>query len=185
MYKEKFLDIISHDPELNEIFKILERMHLPEATICGGTIRNLIWNKQTGHHSSLKLGDIDVYYKNSSQSYENFLMTKEILAQNHSLYLWNIKNICLPARHLSHRRFYDSIEKTIADFPETATSVGVQKSRLNGYHVIAPYGLADLFELQVSPTPNYAVGQAGHQRYQQRLTNKAWQARWPELTIND
>lgn len=185
MYKEKFLDIISHDSEISEIFEILEEMHLPEATICGGTIRNLIWNKLTGRESSLKLGDIDVYYKDSSQTYEDFLTTQEILTQNHSFYLWNIKNISLPARHKSHRRFYDSIEKTIADFPETATSVGVQKKNTDEHLIIAPYDLDDLFKLRVTPTPNYAVGQAGHQRYEQRLTSKAWTARWPELKVSD
>nr|WP_241259172.1 nucleotidyltransferase family protein [Ligilactobacillus pobuzihii] len=183
VYEEKFLDIISQNAEINEIFTILEKMHLRQATICGGTIRNLIWNTLTGRHSSLKIGDIDVYYHDPSQSYEDYLFTQEILNQNHSLYLWNLQNIALPARHASHIHFYDSIEKTLAGFPETCTSIGVQRDHLKNYQIIAPYGLTDLFNLNVKPTPGYRNGQPGHQRYVQRINNKNWATQWPELKI--
>ncbi len=185
MYQEKLLALIRHNKELAEIFTILGPFHLPALTICAGTIRDLVWNDKLHQHQSLKLGDINVYYNDPGQTYEDFLILLEQLNQQHSRYLWNLNNIALPVRHETQRHFHDSIEKTIADFPEKCTCVGVQKDNTGRYRILAPYGLNDLFELKVQPSPNYEPHKPGFARYQNRLALKHWQDHWPELKIAD
>lgn len=184
MYNVSLLQILAHEPDITQIFKILRQNHLREATLCAGTIRNLVWNRQTKQKIPLITNEIDVYYNDPNQTYEDFLMLQANLKQQHSLYLWNLNNIALPPRHAAHLEFHRTIEKTIADFPETCTSVGIQQISSEDYHIISPYGLTDLFEMRVQPTPNYILGKDKHARFEQRLKNKGWLKEYPQLQVN-
>ena len=183
MYNTKLLALLEQKPEIAQICEILHRHHLPQATLCAGTIRSLVWNAQTNRQVPIMLSELDVYYRDPSQSYEDFQVTQAIFKQKESQYLWNLHNIALPPRHSSELHFHSTIEQTLADFPETCTSVGVQCLAGGDYEIIAPHGLDDLFELKVRPTANYALGTPLHARFEQRIKNKRWLTEWPELQI--
>ncbi|GKS80983.1 hypothetical protein LPAF129_06680 [Ligilactobacillus pabuli] len=183
MYNSKLQTLLQQKPEIAHIFKILRHHHLPQATLCAGTIRSLVWNAQTNRHVPLMLSELDVYYRDPSESYEDFQVTQATFKQAESQYLWNLQNIALPPRHGSELHFHSTMEETLADFPETCTSVGVQCLADGTYEIIAPHGLDDLFELKIRPTANYLPGSPLHTRFEQRVKNKRWLTEWPDLQI--
>lgn len=48
---------------------------------------------------------------------------------------------------------------------------------------MAPYGLQDLFEGRVNPTPPYKKGLKLHSIYTERIQSKKWNAIWDQLII--
>jgi hypothetical protein len=50
---------------------------------------------------------------------------------------------------------YSNTENAISYWPETATAIAVRLNSKNIVEILAPYGLNDLFNLIVKPTPNF------------------------------
>lgn len=180
--EERLLTLVKNDHHLLNVITILRQQHLREATIVGDPIRNLIWNAITKQPSSVLWDKITVYYRNISESYEDFLTTQAQLSQNHSQYFWELTNLSLPERAaLAPSQL--SISEAVAAQPEKCSAVGIQLLSGGELTVIAPYGLDDAFALRVAPTPAFAVGTKQHPKYQRRLHFNHWQERWPDLTI--
>ena len=70
----------------------------------------------------------------------------------------------------------------VAHFPEIPTAVAV---RLNNdkIEIMAPYGLSDLFEGIVRPTPPFNRNATLHTIYLNRIQNKNWISIWSKLVI--
>lgn len=86
--QQQLIDWISHDKNFTEIFNILDRYHLTEATLCAGSIRELVWNKLENKPSSILRNNLDIYYNDPGESYEHYLTIQSTLNQRHSKYLW-------------------------------------------------------------------------------------------------
>ena len=93
--QQQLIDWISHDKNFTEIFNILDRYHLTEATLCAGSIRELVWNKLENKPSSILRNNLDIYYNDPGESYEHYLTIQSTLNQRHSKYLWDLRNIRL------------------------------------------------------------------------------------------
>lgn len=184
-YFEQLEQLILQNPHLQKINLILKQEHLRNATICAGAIRNLVWDKKHQLPSSLLQRNIDIYYQNASESEEDFIVRQTTLNQKYPTYLWNLHNIALQPRRARNQGFYGkTMRETISNFPETATAVGVSFDPTNNLEIIAPYGLDDLFELVVKPTPNFTnMTPNNHAAYLKRLNRKNWSQRWDQLQI--
>jgi hypothetical protein len=66
-------------------------------------------------------------------------------------------------------------------WPETATAVAARQTEPGSFEIAAPFGLGDLFDLVLRPTPRFA----GEKRrvYLDRVRSKGWLAAWPLLRI--
>lgn len=115
-------------------------------------MRNKVWD--TLHNTITPVNDIDViYFDTSDISWE---IEKELekklgcLLPNQP---WTVKN---QARMHSKSGFdpFTSSYDGVAHFPETPTALAVRFHH-NKLEIMAPYGLNDLFELKVKPTPFY------------------------------
>ena len=95
---------------------------------------------------------------------------------------WSVKN---QAR--MHIRNGDAPYRSVADamryWPETATAVAVRLAEQGELEIVAPFGLEDLFELVLRPTPKFA----GEKRrvYRDRVQSKEWLAIWPLLRTQE
>ena len=76
--QQQLIDWISHDKNFTEIFNILDRYHLTEATLCAGSIRELVWNKLENKPSSILRNNLDIYYNDPGESYEHYLTIKSV-----------------------------------------------------------------------------------------------------------
>ena len=93
---------------------------------------------------------------------------------------WSVKN---QARmHLRNGDApYASAVDAIGHWPETATAVAARQAPEGSCEIAAPFGLGDLFDLVLRPTPRFA----GEKRavYLDRVRSKGWLAIWPRLRV--
>lgn len=78
---------------------------------------------------------------------------------------------------------YRSTEDALRFWPETATAVAVRLTDNHRIETIAPYGLEDLFELRLRPTPRFESEKRAI--FLQRVAEKRWLERYPLLHIPD
>lgn len=76
---------------------------------------------------------------------------------------------------------YLSTENALLYWPETATAVAVRVTDTNLIEIIAPYGLDDLFELRLRPTPPFECEKLNVFRH--RVSAKRWMERYPMLQL--
>ena len=167
--QQQLIDWISHDKNFTEIFNILDRYHLTEATLCAGSIRELVWNKLENKPSSILRNNLDIYYNDPGESYEHYLTIQSTLNQRHSKYLWDLRNIRLKKRHSDKSPDGSAIDAAIANFPEKCSAVGVSRELGGSYSIIAPYGLDDLFTETIVPT-----GAIDELAFKRRIERKKW-----------
>ena len=184
-YQEQLKNWLLSDEQFKEVFTIINKLHLPNAYICGGVIRDYVWNKKHDLPSSLLFGNIDVFYYDSNESNEQYLIRQTMINQNYSKYLWNLTNTALKDRRETKLKLHKNIESTLKQFPETCSSVAVNYDQAHNLTIIAPYGLEDLFELKIKPTPTFRKGQINYQTYKQRVKRKEWSKKWNKLIILD
>ncbi len=95
---------------------------------------------------------------------------------------WSVKN---QARmHVKNKLSpYSSSFESVAHFPETPTAVAVRLNN-NQIEILAPYGLNDLFEGLVRPTPPFNQDSKLHPIYSNRVQSKNWGSIWNKLKID-
>ena len=74
---------------------------------------------------------------------------------------------------------YESAEDAISQWPETVTAVGV-KIENGDLKLIAPYGIDDLVNLIIRPSPKFS---GGIEIVKERMRQKKWLEKWPKLSI--
>ncbi|MBB3021416.1 hypothetical protein FHR70_004512 [Microvirga lupini] len=159
----------------------VESIRLPDAWIGAGFIRNAVWDILHGRTIDVaRLADVDVLFfepKDTSKEREAEIERRlRILAPGIP---WSVKNqarMHLRNGDAPYRNTFDAV----AHWAETATAIAARavKGRVE---VMTPYGVDDLLNLIVRPTPVF-----GHKIdvYRERVRAKDWPARWPKLTIN-
>ena len=75
---------------------------------------------------------------------------------------------------------YKSTENALSQWPETATGIGV-KLEGSKLKLIAPYGISDLVNLIVRPSPKFPDG---IERVKERAKQKRWFEKWPKLKFS-
>ncbi len=157
------------------------RSHYPESWIGAGFVRDAVWDHRHQRAPQPPTGDVDVIWLNP---YETTLHTdtqrETQLQADAPAFMWSVKN---QAR--MHTRNgdapYSSLQMALWHWPETATAVAVRLAGADRLEIIAPFGLDDLFELRLRPTPRFQ--QEKYPLFLQRLEEKRWLARYPQLTL--
>jgi uncharacterized protein len=179
-YEEKLIEIIKQDTYIISILKVVEKLYLCDAWVCAGLIRNKVWDLL--HNETTHINDIDIiYFDTSDTSWE---MEKQIEKELRILLPnqpWSVKNkgrMHLKSGFTPFTSSYDGV----AHFPETPTSIAVRLC--NGkIEVMAPYGLQDLFEMKVRPTPFFQKNSEFYSIYVERIKKKKWDEIWKSLSI--
>jgi hypothetical protein len=179
--RQRLERIIRGTPWLFESLETVRSLGLPDWYLAAGAIRNTVWDALHGSTNSQPQNDLDVIYfdpVNLENDAEHRL--RAALPE----YAWEVTNQA-SVHHWQSRATgrdipaYDSIAKSMASWPETATAVGVRLSDQGAMEFIAPHGLLDLFTLTLRPSPAASDPSA----YASRLRQKAWHLRWPRLVI--
>lgn len=179
-YEEQLIRIIRKDASIMAILHTVEKLGLNDAWVCAGLIRNKVWDVL--HKVGTPINDIDVvYFDCSDTSWES---EKQLEAKLELLYPnqpWSVKN---QARmHL--KSGFDPFTSTydgVSHFPEIPTAIAVRMNN-NVVEIMAPYGLEDLFEMKVSPTPVFRQNGEYYSIYVERIKKKKWDKIWPRLSI--
>lgn len=76
---------------------------------------------------------------------------------------------------------YTSSFDSVRRWPETATAVAVRLKDNGRIEVLAPFGLRDLFQGIIRPTPSFENRKA--HIFNQRYVDKGWLEKWPYLRV--
>ncbi len=184
-FKNQLKGMIYKDKWMMEALEALQKLNLPQAMIASGFVRNKIWDELSGKSDTFRielLGDIDVIYFDPDNIDEK--LEKEYEAQmEHALPCgkWEIDN---QARmHLVYdEEPYKDAEEALSKWPDTAMSAAVYLDNNNDIQIIAPYGLDDVFNFILRPTP-YLIAQDKMDDFNQRISKKPWMKEWPQLKV--
>src|SRR5699024_4361036 len=164
-YENKLTRIVENDVYLMSILKAVEKLNLEDAWVCAGVIRNKVWD--ISHNITTPLNDIDViYFDTTNTSWEKEKQLEKELGFLLPNQPWSVKN---QARmHLiSGFKPFNSSYDGVAHFPETPTAIAVRMCNQD-IEIMAPYGLQDLFEMRVKPTPFFQKNTELHSTYVER-----------------
>lgn len=181
-YETELIKIAAQETEIKEIFKILWSFNLNEAFLCAGSLRNLVWDHLANRQPNFLRNNLDLIYLNQNQSYEEFLTLQELIKLHYAKYLWNLENVYLNNLS-SHQPYGKTITAALKTIPETCNAVGLNLTRQGRFQVIAPFGLADLFNFEIHPTPIFAQDPHKLAFYQQRVAWKEWTQDWKNLKV--
>lgn len=144
-------------------------------------MRNAAWDYLHGRQASRPGCDVDVLWFDPERidAAEDRRLEAALRALEPEVG-WSVKN---QAR--MHRRNGDAPYASATDamryWPETATAVAARRTTRDECDIAAPFGLDDLFELQLAPTPAFAAGKRAV--FEDRIDKKRWLAVWPRLRL--
>lgn len=179
-YENQLIEMIQNDDYLISLLKAVEQLNVNDAWISAGLIRNKVWDVL--HNTHTPINDIDViYFDRTDTTWETekeLEKTLDMIVPNQP---WSVKN---QARMHVKNGFepYDSSFDGVAHFTEIPTAIAVKMN--NGeLEIMAPYGLKDLFEKVVKPTPYYQNNRRLRSIYSERMQEKKWDTIWTDLSI--
>jgi hypothetical protein len=156
-----------------------------EWAIGAGAVRDQVWSRLHGREHESAPRDVDlVFFDPSDLTPEHDRRVTDALRQQAPDVTWEAVNQAA-VHHWYERRFgvpvapLPNVEAGIATWPETCTAVAVRLDERDRLHVIAPYGLDDLFQLIVRHNPARVTVEQFHAR----VRDKRWLERWPRLRV--
>ncbi|TVY09023.1 nucleotidyltransferase family protein [Paenibacillus cremeus] len=163
------------------VLRIVESLGLPDWCVCAGFVRSKVWDSLHGFKKT-RLPDVDVVYFDPDYTDESIEKEYErILKELDASVPWSVKN---QARmHIkSGQAPYTSTAEGLANFTEVCTAIGVYVDSNGDVTLVAPYGVDDLVNLIVRPTP-FFTSEDKRTIYEQRIAAKNWKATWHRLSM--
>lgn len=180
MTEKEILDLIENDPWMMKIIFTASSLNLPDWIIGAGFVRNKIWNHLSGINSKeVDTKDIDlVYFDPNGNDQKADEKLSEKLKQETGIN-WEIVNEFY-AHRWNNLPPYTSATDAISTWPETVTAIGVTLDENNKLKLTAPYGIDDLVNFIVRPSPRF---EEGIERVKERMIEKGWKEKWPKITL--
>ena len=181
--KQEILDSVRENHDMMAILTIIRNLELTDSWLAAGSVRNFIWNLLSDKSPFDHETDVDVIFFDPDVSYEETLRIESKLKEDFPQYQWELKNQVYMHLHSPHTAPYTSSRDAMSKYPERCTAVGL---RLNEdfIELFAPYGLEDIMNFQVSPTPHFLDNEERMKLYQERMSKKNWQEKWKNLTFS-
>lgn len=173
--------MLSADPVRSRILALVQSMRLPDCWVGAGFLRNAVWDRLHGRPTSTPSGDVDVLWFDPERAdlSEDRAIETGLRALDPSVD-WSVKN--QGRMHLRNGDApYASAVEAMRHWPDTATAVAARRTAQAGYEFAAPFGLDDLFNLVVRPTPRFRDDK--HGIYLDRVRRKGWLGTWPLLRM--
>ncbi|MCM3109825.1 nucleotidyltransferase family protein [Lederbergia lenta] len=180
--EEDIIKAIREDEWMMNLLKAVKTLNLPDWWVCAGFVRSKIWDVLHNFSSRTPLPDIDVIYFDSKivDELEEIKMEEKLKSIVPNI-PWSVKN---QARmHIkSNMSPYSSSIDGISKFPETVTALGVKLDENEDIKLTAPWGIIDVVNLEVRPTPFYDTKDR-MKVYENRVRKKAWNKTWGMVKI--
>jgi hypothetical protein len=174
--------LLRADPVRMALLEAVRTLALPDCWIAAGMVRNASWDHLHGRAPAPPDTDIDVIWFDGTAGRGADRALEERLRGLLPGAAWSVKN---QARmHLRNGDPpYRDAEDALRYWPDTATAVAVRLDASGELDVLAPFGLRDLFDGVLRPTPHCAARKPWV--FSARVAEKAWLTRWPRLHIPD
>jgi len=184
--KQNVADYVLAVPWRRAALEAVANLNLSDCWIGAGFVRGPIWDLLHGYQIPTPLPDIDVIYFDTTdvraerdRTYSRTL-TERGPQLPWSETCWSVKN---QARmHLkTGAPSYGSTEDALRHWLETPTAVALRLEENGRIETLAPFGVDDLTNLVLRPTP-YACTKA-RDAYRKRIEEKGWLKRWPKIRV--
>jgi len=182
--ENRLIHIVRSSPKLMELLRTARELELPSWCIGAGAVRSLVWDALHGFAASRQFNDVDVAYFDDTAGPDQERELTMRLTDANPFVRWEVTNQAL-VHHwylTEHAKIVPplrSLADGIATWPEYATCVGVTLKKDDSLEVLAPHGLADLFDLRVRHNPI----RASAAMFTERVKSKRFAERWPMLSI--
>ncbi|MBC7970325.1 MAG: nucleotidyltransferase family protein [Verrucomicrobia bacterium] len=148
---DRLQQILAASP-IGEVLPAMAQLALPQWWLAGGAVRNTVW-RSLFEDCALTINDFDLAFFEAPGNRAQELTAKATLTAQFPDYVFDVKNQASFAQWRSGRRPYSSTEDGVADWLHTATAVGVRCDADGNWVFFTPYGLDDLFDGIIRPTP--------------------------------
>ena len=181
----RLVTIALESPWFRPALVAVRSLNLPSWCIGAGAVRNLVWDSLHELRLPSALSDVDVaHFDASDLSVARDAEIQGRLTDTNPRVPWEVTNQA--AVHTWFEANFGhavsplfSLEDAVASWPEYATAVGLTLRPDDSIHVIAPYGLEDLFSMVVRRNP----ARVSIDTYRKRIEQKPYQKRWPRATV--
>jgi uncharacterized protein len=177
------LDHLRLNPFLAPILDDLPSLGPPDLCLCAGAVCQTVWNNLAGRDPRQSLVDIDLIYFDPDLSAESEAAVAARLRERYHSFGMRIDVKNQARVHLWYgSRFgleiapFTSLADAVASFPTSTSSVGVMQGA-DGLMVLAPLGLADIFNRVVRPNRRIITAEI------YAIKTDRWRRDWPELTV--
>ena len=181
--EQEILEAFRENPDMMAILTIIRNLALKDSWLVAGSVRNFIWNLLSDKSPFDRETDVDVIFFDPDFSYEETLGIERKLKENFPQYQWELKNQVYMHLHSPHTVPYTSSRDAMSKYPERCTAVGLCLNEESAFELFTPYGLEDILNFQVRPTPHFLENEDRMKLYQKRLSKKNWQKKWKNLTF--
>ena len=182
--EQEILDAFRGNPDMMTILTIIRELDLKDSWLAAGSVRNFIWNLLSDKSPFDSETDVDVIFFDSDVSYEETVSLEKKLREVFPQYQWELKNQVYMHLHSPHTALYTSSRDAMSQYPERCTAIGLRLHADATIELFAPYGLEDILNFQVFPTPHFLENEDRMKLYQERLSKKNWQEKWKNLTFS-
>ena len=180
MTEKDILNLIRENQWMMGILQKAKSLGLKDWMIGAGSVRNMVWNHLSGNLNQIvDTRDIDlVYYDKEGNDESGDIKLSQRMQQETGIE-WEIVNEYY-AHVWNDMPPYLSTIDAISKWPETVTAIGVTLDEMGELKLIAPYGIDDLVNFIVRPTPNF---KGGIDAVRERVSKKGWLKKWPNLKL--
>src|SRR5690242_10615569 len=185
--RERTTAIVRATPPLMQVLSVVRRLCLPDWLVFSGAVYQPVLNQLTGRPLDYGIKDYDLaYFDASDLSYEAEDAVIRRVKAAFPEPLRSMVEVRNQARvHLSFETKFGEAygplsctAEALERFTSATFAVGVRLESDDRLHIEAPFGLADLFALQLRPNPRRkTVGVARASADVPR--------RWPEVVVED
>lgn len=182
--EQKILDTFRENPDMMTILTIIRDLDLKDSWLAAGSVRNFIWNLLSDKSPFDRETDVYVIFFDPDISYEETVSIEKKLREDFPQYHWELKNQVYMHLHSPHTVPYTSSCDAMSKYPEQCTAIGLRLHADATLELFVPYGIEDILNFQVSPTPHFLENEDRMKLYQERLSKKNWQEKWKNLTFS-
>ena len=184
LIRQDLLQAIQLNTDLMKILTIIRDLGLKDSWLAAGSVRNFIWNLLSDKSPFDSETDVDVIFFDPDVSYEETVSLEKKLREDFPQYQWELKNQVYMHQHSPHTVPYTSSRDAMSKYPERCTAVGLRLNEDSTLELFAPYGIEDILNFKVSPTPHFLENEDRMKLYQERLSKKNWKEKWKNLTFS-
>ncbi len=186
-YEAELRQLIYQSERVMTILHTVRRCNPPDWLVGAGLIRNLVWDHLHGCTEPHLPRDIDVaFFDPTDLSPEGDTAVTAQLAALLPTVEWEATNQAAVHRWFSAEFGREvpplhSSAEAIATWPETATCTAVHLLPDDSLHIVAPFGLADLFQMILRRNP----ARVTQEQFHKRLQDKQIRQKWPLVKVID
>lgn len=150
---QRIVTWLDADPVRCGLLAILADLHLPDAWLATGLVRNLVWDRLHGHAESTPLADLDVIYFDPVDCRpERDRAIEALLTERAPGWPWSVKNQARMHARNDDPPYGDSLD-AMAHWPEVETALAARLTPAGAIEVISPFAQSGLFALHLTPNP--------------------------------